>query len=78
MKTIGPHDRLQDGTRVRVKMQVGTVIASREENAIPDGKIIIHTIHFTHRYDRSLRRRLLKLEPPQTREVNYSFITVVD
>jgi hypothetical protein len=74
---IGPHDVLAIGTKVRVGQKIGKVVGSREEDAVPSGRIVIHTIEFTHKIVRVPRPRQRALQRVQTYDVNYSFIHVL-
>lgn len=75
---IGPHEILPIGTKVRVGQKLGSVVGSREEDAVPRGKIVVHTIEFTHRIIRVPRPRRIPLAKNQTYSVNYSFIHVLN
>jgi hypothetical protein len=75
--TIGPHDQLADGTKVRVGMKVGVVVGSKVVNAIPSGTIVVHQIEFTHRIIRWPAKRMLQLNKPIRTEVNYSGIYII-
>ncbi len=72
---IGLHELLPVGTRVKVGLKVGIVIASNMVQAVPCGLVCLHTIRFTH-----ILRRLrpsgyaLDLHPGKTQTVNYSCI----
>ena len=77
-KYIGPHEQLADGTKVRVGTKIGTVVSSEIVDAIPRGKIVVHTIKFTHRIIRVPRPRMMRMQSPQTYAVNYSNIVLVE
>lgn len=78
--TIGPHDVLQDGTKIAIVNQRGTVIHHELVDATPSGKIIVHTVTMTHKsvpYFAN-KTRIVPLAKPITKKVNYTAIYVID
>lgn len=81
MRSIGPHEELASGTKVRVGNKFGEVISASTEQAVPCGTIVVHTIHFTRGIVRGVGRRTSHPRPlknPYTSTVNYSFIKVLE
>ena len=74
-ESIGPHDRLAPFTRVQVGMQKGRVISCKEVDASNGGKIILHKIQITHKYERrACCSDWVPLAKPLFIQPNYSFI----
>ena len=77
---LGPHDVLQDGTKISTGNQFGTVVHHELVDAIPAGKIIVHTVTMTHKSvpDWGNKTKLVALPKPITKKVNYTAIRVID
>lgn len=70
-------DILDNGTRVRVGNEFGTVVGHKIAIAVPSGKIVVHTIRFTERRVRKFGNNwVIKPIDPVEKTINYSFIEV--
>jgi hypothetical protein len=81
VRSIGPHEELPVGTKVRVGNKFGTVISASVKPAHPRGTIVVHEISFTEAVLRGVGRIRSKpkaLTKPYTSFVNYSFIHVLE
>jgi hypothetical protein len=81
MRSIGPHEELSVGTKVRVGNKYGTVVSATVRPAHPRGTIVVHEIHFTEAVLRGVGRIRAKpkaMSKPYTSFVNYSFIYVLE
>jgi len=76
---IQPQDLLEVGTAVRVQGMNGKVTKAEMTRDQFGGPIAVHTCKFTERFkSRQGDRAIYKpIDPPITRKVNYSFISVI-
>lgn len=76
--SISSHTALDIGTEVRVGNKFGKIVKVEFVNAIPCGKVVLHTIEF---HSKRIRKfgQTYKIEhiKPQISKVNYSFIEVI-
>ena len=75
--SIGPHERLQDGTMITVGNKRGYVVSSEILPAVPSGTIVVHTVQLTDKIKRDYGKAW-HWEPisEKPRTVNYTAIIV--
>lgn len=74
---LTPNDRLADGTKVSVQGCKGYVVGCKTMKDQFGMPIELHTVKLTERYVRSQCGRPIYKPINETKDVNYSFITVL-
>ena len=79
-KTIGPNDVLLNGTKISIKNMKGHIVNHEIVDAVPSGKITVHTVMLTHKVvqDVGWKFKTVPLKKPIQKKVNYSAIYLYD
>jgi hypothetical protein len=77
-RNIGPNEVLPAGTEVSIRNMKGRVVSCDIVDAIPDGKISIHTVLLTHKTvpDFGYNYKTVPLKAPKKWRGNYTAIIV--